>query len=328
MWPEMSTSPDTRFVPSYESCSEVSSTCPVEATLYASWFSKPGNMIFFIVFLLSLLYQLYILARYRNYSFSLFLGIGTVLELIGYIERYRMALNPWNFGAFKNQLSMLILAPTLIAAALSITFKHMVIYYGPEASILKPRLYPWIFLGTDVASIAIQIVGAAMSSSDDPSTMDTATVILTLGVAFQAANMVLCGSLMALYWYRLRKGGATRAQQLRAQDASAEQEDQKLRIYICGMVVAYVLIIVRCIYRIPEMAGGWGGDLMRDETTFLILDGAMIAVAVLTQTIIHPSIYFPAMKNGKAAAKLEKKAARKTRNEESDPESLELGGSV
>lgn len=28
------------------------------------------------------------------------------------------------------------------------------------------------------------------------------------------------------------------------------------------------------IHRIPKMAGGWGEDLMQDETTSLILDGA------------------------------------------------------
>jgi hypothetical protein len=28
------------------------------------------------------------------------------------------------------------------------------------------------------------------------------------------------------------------------------------------------------MYSVPEMAGGWGGELMQDETTFLILDGA------------------------------------------------------
>lgn len=159
-------------------------------------------------------------------------------------------MNPWNFDAFKNQLTMLILAPTLIAAALSITFKHMVIYYGPEASILKPRLSPWIFLGTDVVSIAIQVMGAAIASSDDPSTMDTATIILTIGVAFQAANMLICGTMMVLYRYRLRKiPGGTQAQRLRAQGLSSRHEDQRLKIYIHGMVVSYVLIVIRCIYR-------------------------------------------------------------------------------
>ncbi|RSL39359.1 hypothetical protein CEP54_016339 [Fusarium duplospermum] len=33
-------------------------------------------------------------------------------------------------------------------------------------------------------------------------------------------------------------------------------------------------------YHIPEMATGWGSDLMKDELTFLIFDGAMILIAI------------------------------------------------
>lgn len=256
----MSTPSDSTFVPSYQTYSET--------TLYGSWFSKPGNMIFPIAFLLCLLYHLYILVRHRNYSVALFRGIGTLFEIIGYIDRCKLPLNPWNIDAFKLQLTMLILGPSLIAAALSISLKHMVIHYGAEASILKPRLYPWILLGLDVVSIAIQVVGAAVSSSDDPETKDTATTILTLGVALQAANMLFCGGLMVLYWVRLRKDGGT---QLCAGDALTKGKDQRLEFSIYGSVVAYV--IVRCIYR-PELAGVWDGEVMQDESTLLILDGA------------------------------------------------------
>jgi hypothetical protein len=37
--------------------------------------------------------------------------------------------------------------------------------------------------------------------------------------------------------------------------------------------VAYVTVLIRCIYRLPEMAGGWGNALMRNEREFLLLDG-------------------------------------------------------
>jgi hypothetical protein len=41
------------------------------------------------------------------------------------------------------------------------------------------------------------------------------------------------------------------------------------------------------------MQMGWGSELMQNETTFLVLDGAMILIAVLTLTIFHPYFYFP-----------------------------------
>lgn len=44
---------------------------------------------------------------------------------------------------------------------------------------------------------------------------------------------------------------------------------------------------------IPEMAAGWGSSIMRNEATFMIFDGAMILVAVLLLTIVHPLWFFP-----------------------------------
>lgn len=55
--------------------------------------------------------------------------------------------------------------------------------------------------------------------------------------------------------------------------------------------------MARCIYRIPELLGGWGGELMQAETEFIILEGVMIAIAVLAQTVFHPGICFPVLGN-------------------------------
>lgn len=50
----------------------------------------------------------------------------------------------------------------------------------------------------------------------------------------------------------------------------------------------------RCC-RIPEMAMGWANELMQNETLFLILDGAMILLAVMLLTLFHPALLFPFM---------------------------------
>ena len=43
------------------------------------------------------------------------------------------------------------------------------------------------------------------------------------------------------------------------------------------------------------MASGWGSDLMKEEVSFLICDGAMILVAVLLITVFHPAVFFAQM---------------------------------
>ena len=68
--------------------------------------------------------------------------------------------------------------------------------------------------------------------------------------------------------------------------------------YFCGaIVVAYTTILIRCAYRIPELLGGWGGELMRIEIEFVILEGAMIVLTVTAMTVFHPGLCFPALGN-------------------------------
>jgi hypothetical protein len=75
---------------------------------------------------------------------------------------------------------------------------------------------------------------------------------------------------------------------------------RRFKYFSAAVLAAYTFIFVRCIYRIPELLGGWGGELMRIEIEFIILEGAMIVLAVLAQTIFHPGICFPALaSNGK-----------------------------
>lgn len=71
--------------------------------------------------------------------------------------------------------------------------------------------------------------------------------------------------------------------------------DRRFKTFCLAIGAAYIFILVRCAYRIPELIGGWGGELMRIELEFIILEGAMISLAVACQTIFHPGKYFPAI---------------------------------
>ena len=45
------------------------------------------------------------------------------------------------------------------------------------------------------------------------------------------------------------------------------------------------------------MAGGWGNSLMRNEEEFLVLDGMMIAIAVLAFTIFYPGLFLSTLRS-------------------------------
>lgn len=107
---------------------------------------------------------------------------------------------------------------------------RIVIYLGVQYSVMRASWYPWIFVGTDFFSIVIQAVGGAVSatatggSTYNASLLDVGSGLLTAGVAFQAANMAFCGSLMVIYWWRYRKDAPGRAERARAEEARRGSE--------------------------------------------------------------------------------------------------------
>ncbi|KAM0270420.1 hypothetical protein ACHAQH_009455 [Verticillium albo-atrum] len=318
--------------PSYTTCDGVSERCPVSATVYGDYFTTGACAFFVAAHTVLLIAQAYLGWRSKAWSFAAYLAIGTSFEIMGYAARIAMSYNPWSYEGFVIQLLMLILGPTLVAASISVTFKHLVLWYGPQWSFIKPRLYPWVFVGTDFFSIVIQAAGGGVSSvatdGEEPnqSLLDVGSGLLVAGVVFQVVNMVFCGGLMLLYiWRRNRalkraESGAGAAAAVESGDTTSSSasgrvaagagkmdrtKDPKVKKFIWAITGAYIAIIVRCIYRIPEMQTGWASELMQNETTFLILDGTMILIAVLTLTTFHPAFFFPFLGKGKGRVPVE-----------------------
>ncbi|TDZ30443.1 hypothetical protein C8035_v002764 [Colletotrichum spinosum] len=83
-------------------------------------------------------------------------------------------------------------------------FQHIVIWYGHRWSVLRPSLYPWVFMGTDFLSIFIQIVGggwtAASAAGGGNETMAKFGEKLVIGgVATQVVNIAMCRGRMSAY---------------------------------------------------------------------------------------------------------------------------------
>ena len=196
-----------RFVPSYDTCDKVSELCPVKFTIYQDYLSTGANAFFATIFVLIFLVQVVLGLRGRFWSYTIWMGIGVGFESVGYIGRILESKNPWVLNTFIVEYLTLLLAPTLIAAAISITFKHLVLYYGTHWSLFRPALYPWVFVGTDFLSIFIQVVGGgavvASTSGERNETIATLGEALVIGgVCFQVLNMVVCSLLMLIYYKR------------------------------------------------------------------------------------------------------------------------------
>lgn len=258
------------FVPNYRTCSELSDRCPIEFTVYGTRLNEGTAIFFGVAFLICLIAQLYFGIRAKTWSYMIWLGIGTAFEVIGYIGRFMLAKNPWSMNAFIISYITLLLAPTLVAAAISVTFKSIVIWYGKQWSVLRPALYPWVFVGTDFFSIFVQVVGGGATAtatigkgSDTVKKIGEALVIA--GVAFQVANMLVCGTLMLIYTKRRKaaikaglevlgttsRPGSTGGPEDKPMSRSiaTEKEAKRTKLFVYALAVAYVGIIIRCTYR-------------------------------------------------------------------------------
>lgn len=119
---------------------------------------------------------------------------------------------------------------------------------------------------------------AAAAGTKNIKLINAGNNLIVAGIAFQVVTMVACGLLVIIFIFRYRKA---RSHQASITEKSSYQADKdqggislgKIKLFGAMIVLAYTTILIRCIYRLPEMAGGWGNALMRMEKEFLLLDG-------------------------------------------------------
>lgn len=62
---------------------------------------------------------------------------------------------------------------------------------------------------------------------------------------------------------------------------------------LVAMVVSFVMIYIRSVYRTIELAQGWSGFLITHEGYFIGLDAALMVVAVAVFLVFDPAVLLP-----------------------------------
>lgn len=193
-----------------------------------------------------------------------------------------------------SQICGLIISPAFVAAGVYITLKHIVINFGESWSRLRPAWYTYIFICGDFISLVLQGAGGGLASVGEPGTtmQDVGTDLMIAGVIFQVVVLAFFGYFLVEYAIRTHR----RRDQLSA-ESMALFDSTPFRCFMSAVGIAYLGIFIRCVYRIPELTGGWRSELMRNEVEFIVLEGVMIVVSVAVLTIFHPGYCFPALGN-------------------------------
>ncbi|KAF2871570.1 RTA1 like protein-domain-containing protein [Massariosphaeria phaeospora] len=276
-------------------CSAVTPECPVEDTILGYYPILGVNAFFLGFFALCGAIQLGMGIRYKTWTYMTAVLLGCAGEAGGYAGRVLMHSNPWGDIGFNLQIVLLIFSPAFLAAGIYLSLKHIVIQFGESWSRLRPAWYTYIFIACDVSSLVMQSAGGALAATadDGSSLLDIGTNLMIAGIIWQVVILLVFAGFAADYSFRTYK----RKEQLSA-SALALWNSRSFHLFVAGLVAAYVGILVRCIYRIPELVAGWGSELMRNEIDFIILEGVMIVISVTALTIFHPGVFFPALASG------------------------------
>jgi hypothetical protein len=207
----------------------------------------------------------------------------------------------------RRYLVPITIAPAFICAAIYLSLSRIVIVHGRHLSRFSPRFYAITFMTCDFISLVLQGAGGGLAATaDDQSGSDTGRGIMIAGLVSQLISiMVFMGLWLEFTWrlHNVRDSNknvqfvelrATRQFKLFTYGkchgtalAVTHCTDRSIAVW-----TAIILIFIRSVYRIAELQEGFHGPIANNEVLFMILDGPMIILAVLSLTIIHPGIGF------------------------------------
>ena len=143
-----------------------------------------------------------------------------------------------------------------------------VMVYGESISRVKPVWYTRFFIACDIVSLSLQGAGGGIASAaTKPSTMTLGNRLVLVGLVLQIVSLLLFATMCAEFAFRVRKHAAERDLAY-----SELRTSSRFRGFLWGLAVAFITIFTRCVYRVIELGGGWNNKLMREETTFIILE--------------------------------------------------------
>lgn len=113
--------------------------------------------------------------------------------------------------------------------------------------------------------------------------------LMIAGLLLQAISLGCFVSFGAIFMLRVRRGMPDQSP-----SKVLTRRRQIFYAFLFGLFLSTILILIRSIYRVAELWGGFSGRLWNDETDFMVLDGVMISVSVLLLTAFHPGPAFGA----------------------------------
>jgi hypothetical protein len=185
----------------------------------------------------------------------------------------------------------LTIAPVFLTAAIYLTLSRIFLIYNASLSRLAPRTVALTFMTSDFLSLVLQAAGGAIADTADADDLkQTGIDIMIAGLVLQAISLTIFLGVALDFFVRVWRHGADQTSLSR----NALRSKISFKGFLVSLLVATLAILARSIFRAMELWGGFEGELWNNETEFLVLDGAMVALAVLLLSVLHPGPAFGA----------------------------------
>ncbi|KAH6976659.1 RTA1 like protein-domain-containing protein [Ilyonectria destructans] len=215
--------------------------------------------------------------------FYMALVVGSFMMTGGYVSRFLSAKSPDNIGLYIAQSILILLPPSLYAATIYMIYGRIVHYVNaPEASVIRPTRVTKIFVAGDV--LAFQVQGAGGGLMGKAENADLGKKILLVGLFAQLLFFGFFLVIAIIFDRRMVKSA-----KLYSVPRHGKHGWRKLLMLL---LVAAVIIIARCVYRMIEVGGGHDGYLMTHEWVMYVFDGAPMLVVQALFHFVHAGDVF------------------------------------
>ncbi|KAH8680583.1 RTA1 like protein-domain-containing protein [Xylariales sp. PMI_506] len=258
--------------------------------------NQAAAMIFVVLFGVTTIWHGVIMFRRRAWYFCV-LVLGGCLETAGYICRFLSHDNPASLVLFIVQTLTILVAPALFAASIYMVLGRLIRLVRAESiSPVRPSLLTKIFVGGDLLSFLVQVVGSSSLSSN----FSLAKTIILVGLVVQILFFGLFVVVAVAFQRRLARNPTQTALRL---DQEAAESAHSTRPYLGWKGVVRVIYLVsamiftRSIFRLIEFTGSSDSPMMKTEAYLYVCDSTLMFIALAILIYYHPASYVPTQKH-------------------------------
>ncbi|KAL5592438.1 hypothetical protein FOBRF1_013464 [Fusarium oxysporum] len=232
--------------------------------------NQAGPIIAMLLFGPSAIYHLVMMIKKKTWFYTPFV-VGAFMMTLGYIFRLLSAKDPNNIIFYIHQNMFIILPPSLYAATMYMIYGRIVLFVNsPGSSIINPLHVTKIFVCGDVLAFLMQSSGGGMMAISGMG--DTGRYILLGGLAVQLVFFGFFLYISVIFDRRTRF----------VRNRIPLHSKHSWRSLLLLLMVAAVIVILRCLFRAVEFGQGEDGYLMAHEIFMYLADTApMFAVQIM-----------------------------------------------